>query len=330
MKSKFQFNAVYWVLIPALGAGIWFLAKDMSNYKKEFLGFAENKQSEINVDYDIVVRKIYVHTGDQIKKGDTLIIAEQSSFDEDLQNADQEIEGLKIKSLQSDAEIRQKISELETELSEKVASLETKIRNKESEMIFYKSLVTNTSEPSSGPSDEYIKSINDEIATLKRTYRILTDAYRKQLTMPDVYTSDIKLIGTKKTYIESRKKKLYITAPFDGIVGNISVREGENVKSFSSMVSLYESSPPFATGYINERFTDGFELGDTVAVSSLYHFQKKGVGIIMGKGHRIIEIPEKFRRIPEVKTYGVEVFIKINPQNGFFQKEVLKIESLKK
>jgi hypothetical protein len=51
-------------------------------------------------------------------------------------------------------------------------------------------------------------------------------------------------------------------------------------------------------------------------------------GVISAKGYRVIEIPEKFRKIPDVKIYGVEVFITIPRANLFLQNEVLKISPI--
>jgi hypothetical protein len=42
---------------------------------------------------------------------------------------------------------------------------------------------------------------------------------------------------------------------------------------------------------------------------------------VIGMGHRIVEIPERLRKIPEIKTYGREVLIQIPSDNKFLQKE---------
>jgi hypothetical protein len=50
------------------------------------------------------------------------------------------------------------------------------------------------------------------------------------------------------------------------------------------------------------------------------------MGVISGLGHRIIEIPERLRKIPELRTYGREVLIEIPNNNHFLQKEKVLLQ----
>jgi len=79
------------------------------------------------------------------------------------------------------------------------------------------------------------------------------------------------------------------------------------------------------TGYINEREQLQFVAGDSVLVQAAYQVKESILGIIISRGNRIVEIPEKFSKIPGVKQYGIEVYLEIPPSNPFLQKEVLKI-----
>jgi hypothetical protein len=47
-------------------------------------------------------------------------------------------------------------------------------------------------------------------------------------------------------------------------------------------------------------------------------------------GSRIVEIPERLRKNPDLKTYGREVLIAIPPSNLFLQKEKVILNLLKK
>lgn len=325
-----RFNLLYWLLIPVLCAALWMLQKDMNNHKNEFLGFAENKESEINLDFDVIMSKILVNTGDKVQKGQILAEAESFEFDEEIRQSAIQIKGLQIKTLENKSEIRAEIAKLEKDMTEKTAAILTRIKNVEADMQFYTSLHSKVKSSSDtinsiSPSQIMLENLREELAEIKGSYSRLISHYKKQLSVPESTEADIMKLGSQTGFLEQKKKKLSITAPYDGVVGTINVREGEHVKAFSGIISFYELTPPTVTGYLNEKFVAGFEKGDTVVLSSLYHPEKKVSGIVLGKGHRIIEIPEKFRKMPEIKTYGVEIFIKINPDNQFLQKEVLKI-----
>ena len=70
-------------------------------------------------------------------------------------------------------------------------------------------------------------------------------------------------------------------------------------------------------------------IGDSVQVVSVMHPNHMAKGIITGLGHRIVEIPERLRKIPEYKTYGLEVYIGLDAKNIFLQKEALKFTLIK-
>ena len=51
--------------------------------------------------------------------------------------------------------------------------------------------------------------------------------------------------------------------------------------------------------------------------------------MITGLGSRIVEIPDRLRKNPDLKTYGREVLISIPPTNFFLQKEKVILNLLK-
>lgn len=321
-RININLNPLYWVLVPLLMLGLWQLNRAMTGYQSEFLGFAENKQSDINTDQDMQVTKVMVTYGAYVKKGDTLISGIKPDLDEEILQAGLAREELSSKIIKDREEITAGISRLQNELETREGSLQAKIDDARSESSFFKSLAGQQ-----GTADE-VAHLEQELATVRASYGRLINRYREQLNAPSPVQSQIRQVEAKKNYAQNQKKRLSITAPFDGIIANVNVREGESIRSFTTIGSMYEPTPPLVIGYINEKHNTRLSVGDSVAVSSLYHPDKNTMGIIVAKGQRIIEIPEKFRKLVEIKTYGVEVYIRIGPGNKFLQKEVLKIRPI--
>ena len=121
-----------------------------------------------------------------------------------------------------------------------------------------------------------------------------------------------------------------MVAPYDGIVGSLHFREGMYAKAFTNLISFGQTSPVLITAYLQEKYIVNVNPGDSVSVSSLYHQDKIINGVVSSIGQRIVEIPEKFRKIPEVKIYGLEVFIAIPANNTFYQKEIMRIKPFNK
>jgi len=72
------------------------------------------------------------------------------------------------------------------------------------------------------------------------------------------------------------------------------------------------------------------KVGDELEVSSSLHPDHKVRGVVFGLGSRIVEIPERLRKMADFKTYGREVLIKIPEENNFLQKEKVLLNTITK
>ena len=113
-------------------------------------------------------------------------------------------------------------------------------------------------------------------------------------------------------YYKTEQARLKILAPSDGLIGNILCKEGENVSAFSKMINFYERKPTIVKGFVHESLILQVKEGDQLVVSSSLHPKQKIEGSVIGLGSRIVEIPSRLRKIPDVKTYGREVLIRIS------------------
>ena len=98
-------------------------------------------------------------------------------------------------------------------------------------------------------------------------------------------------------------------------------KEAENISSFKTLISFYEPNPSQVKGYLHEEMIVEVNVNDSLLVRSLNQEENKYFGVVKGLGSRIVEIPERMRRIPEIKTYGREVLIEIPLDNKLLQKE---------
>ena len=63
-------------------------------------------------------------------------------------------------------------------------------------------------------------------------------------------------------------------------------------------------------------------------IRSIQDYDKTTIGVITGLGARIVEIPERLRRVPTSKLYGREVVLAISSDNTFLQGEKVIISNL--
>jgi len=138
------------------------------------------------------------------------------------------------------------------------------------------------------------------------------------------------ILDTEIRHFEKEKDKLFIYAPSDGLIGNVTCKEGENISAFSTLMNFYKHNPTLVKGFVHESMILEVKVGDELEVSSSLHPNLKVRGVVFGLGSRIVEIPERLRKIADFKTYGREVLIKIPESNNFLQKEKVLLNTISK
>ena len=172
-------------------------------------------------------------------------------------------------------------------------------------------------------------SLIKEKAMINESYDVEIDLLNNELANINAPQKvELKKMQQEQDFYKGEQEKLSIHAPKDGLIGNIHCLEGENKSSFSTLITFYERNPTLVKGYVHENLIVHVEVGDTLEVSSSLHPEHKRHGVVAGLGSRIVEVPERLRKIPELKTYGREVLIQIPPDNPFLQKEKVVLNFL--
>lgn len=323
-----KWNIFYWVVAPLLLLTLYYFSKQFSLTYREYYGEAEARQTEINLDQDVLVTAIFARTGLKVNQGDTLLLAENRSLDENIVQLDYQRKGTEAEIVLEKAGTDSKIFELQQEKQTALAELQTRYKTAKAEVEFFRQLAGSVAKTpiSEHPNQALLQSLQEEMQKIEQEYdRQIQHLYKMKLK-PGRGIWEAEQLNRSQQYLRAHKQAFVVTAPYDGIVGNINVREGEYVKSYTNLVTFMEPNPTEVKGYVPEKYTVNIRVGDTVAVTSLYHPDKNGYGIISAVGNRVIEIPAKFSKIPDLKMYGIEVFIQIPSPNPYFQKEIIRVK----
>ncbi len=330
-----KINLIYLVFIPVL-LGIFYINWNYARHTVMFYGFAENKDTEINHDHPVQVNKIYVIQGQFVNKGDLLLDVTHSRFDLKMNDLSHDIKAMKLKAQVRKAEIQAAIRQLQTQRLSKVTDIERKMQQLQSEVNFNKSLMKGlksieVKEVSDGKSPNEVKmeSLRQEVELARKSFDLEINQFEKELaTVNGPLDVEVSKLESEKNFYEAEEQKLSVRAPKDGLIGNIHCLEGENKSSFATLITFYERNPTQVKGYVHENLIVHVNVGDTLEVSSSLHPVHRGYGTVVGLGSRIVEIPARLRKMPEVKTYGREVLIQIPPDNPFLQKEKVVLNFL--
>lgn len=311
------------------------LSYKMQSKTASFYGFAENKETEINHIDDVLVYKIHVENGQEVKKGDLLIEVQNAILPTKIDGLKLEKEVLQQNVIQRKNEIRNKIATIEMDRDLKLKDIDGKIKTLEDEISIKESLykglktITNDSESSLNPDKTKLELLKQNKIDIAESANTEMKMQRKLLAMIEAPSSvKTEIIDSEITHFQNEKERLSIYAPSDGLIGNVTCKEGENISAFSTLMNFYKHNPTLVKGYVHESMILEVQVGDELEVSSSLHPETKIRGKVFGLGSRIVEIPERLRKIADHKTYGREVLIKIPSDNKFLQKEKVLLNTI--
>lgn len=331
-----RINLLY-LTVPLAAFLLFLIYKGLNRNTAGFYGVAENQETPINLEHSCTILNILVTEGQFVAKGTLLMEVRRTDLEFKMSELNHDITELLAKDRLTMDEIDGKLERLRAERAEKVGLIQGKINVLEAELAMNRALLQeltpgtspDTTGLASSPYVTKLQSLQEELrlaiepidAEIESLVRI------RKLSGVPVQTVVEKLKNEIALY-EKEQEKLKIYAPSDGLIGNIHGHLGENISSFNTLISFYEENPNTVVAYLHESLSLQVQVGDTLSITSSLHSTETCTGYVTGLGHRIIEIPERLRKIPEIKTYGREVLVRIPAENKFLQKEKVVLRHL--
>ena len=332
-----KFNILY-LLLPLIVFGLYRIYAQFNTGNANFYGFAENKETQINLDHPVIVSKIYTGEGQFVKSGTLLMEVTRVALDFKMSDLNYGISELQLREQLDRTNIESDLKRLRAERADKVGSIRARIDQLESERTFNEALfdglksipaTDSLGTATATPFEVRLAALQASLGMAVAPIDAQIAALEKELDQAGLPAqSNIRRLKSEIGLYEKEASRLKIYAPTDGLVGTIHVKEGENVPAFNTMISFYEKSPNVVVSYIHENMIMRIKTGDSLEVVSSIHPEERCLGKVTGLGHRIVEIPERLRKIPEIKTYGREVLVEIPPSNNFLQKEKVLLQWL--
>ena len=331
--KRFNLLYVFVILILVL---LWNMNLQYQKQTVVFYGFAENKETEINLEHAIRVDQIFITTGQKINKGEPLIEVSHNKLPLKLNDLVYEEEEARVKRMLWEDEVKGSIDKLmskkavkKSEISAEIEKIKAKVEHNRSLVKGLENVEENTKTTYSQETKARIAALGQELQTSVLPLDTEINRLRQKLISNNPYNVELKKLKSEQEFYEDKGRKLSIDAPSDGLVGNVHCKEAENIPAFRTLITFYEENPTLVKGYVHEKAVIHVNVGDSLMVSSSLQKDYKCQGVITGLGSRIVEIPDRLRKYPEIKNYGREVLIKIPSDNKFLQKEkvVLKLNS---
>ncbi|MCC6460886.1 MAG: efflux RND transporter periplasmic adaptor subunit [Saprospiraceae bacterium] len=330
-----RFNILY-LAIPLVIWALFSIYRHLNRGTASFYGVAENQETQINLDNDVTVNRIFVTPGQFVRKGTLLLEVTRSALDVKMSDLNFNISELQARDQLRLAGIRSDLDRLRAERAEKIGEIQSQIRLLESEQGLNRSLVREIKSirMSDTLTDQSlhntkIQALRDELRLALEPIDVEMARLQKELTLAGIPDqTQISKLKKEVDFYHQEQERLQILAPSDGLAGTIHCRPGENIPAFNTMISFYEQNPNTVVAYVHESLILEIKVGDSLNVVSSLHPAEQCRGRVSGLGHRVVEIPERLRKFPEIKSYGREVLINIPPANNFLQKEKVLLQRL--
>lgn len=329
-----KINLLYLAIIP-LCFLLYRMQAAVGTSTAFFYGFAENKETELSHNRPVKISAIFVSPGQQVEKGQLLMEVTQAEVAQKINEKGYDLERLRLLATEKKLDLQQRIQQLELRKATKTAAIKNEIRVLEATIERNRELREGLSSIST-PQDSQVNSASDlQLANLRAEINLLAEPIDLEIDQLKVALKEVSkpLIANQKKleseldYYATEQEALAILAPSDGIIGNVLCKQGEYVSAFSTMINFYERNPTVTKGFVHESLIPEVKIGDMLKVSSSLHPDHWIDGTVTGLGTRIVEIPERLRKIPDFKTYGREVLISIPSDNTFLQKEKVMVNT---
>lgn len=328
-----RFNFFYLVVL-LLGLSMFFLFRPPTTETLSFYGFAESAETTINYNYPVVVDRVLVRPGQEVAAGEPLLDISRRKSKETL--ADQQF---RIAELHAEERLwRQRkeneLNQIRQSSEDKLAGIDARLIALRRELAYKRSLAEGLTTITAGeaeyqPLENEIEDLEAERARWSTGRELKETSLNEEIRLGNnPYREQIRRLEAEASFEEDQKVQPFtVTAPAAGLVGNVNVREGEHLQSYSTLLTFYEPHSNIVRGYVHEDQITNVGLGDALEVYSLKKAGALYPGKVIGLGSRIVETPARLRKLPDFKTYGREVVIEISSDNVFLQKEKVGVRN---
>lgn len=328
---------LFYPAVALTGVALFFLLSDPPGDELAFYGFAESNEMEVNYNQPGAVVSILVQSGQAVDSGDVLLVLESRPKQERL--ADQAYRIGEETAEQADRRARrsQELAALEIEQTNRLATIDERVTELRKEIAF-KSSLSRELNTIDLPQATY-QPLSDELTQLEDRRRRAVETYAQQrgaLEQSLAYGESPTRQRVRRLQAEARfdsslqQERVVLTAPVAGLVGSVNCREGEYKSAYANLITFYQPHSELVKGYVHENLAVEVAIGDTFEVISLRDEATRYRGKVIGLGSRIVEIPLRLRKFPEVPGYGREVTLRIPVANDFLQKEKVSLRFLSK
>lgn len=322
-------------LVYILALGLLVLAlpqmRNQISHSTEFYGIAEQPVVTYNLDYPVEILQIVKIQGSAVIPGDTLLKLKRldQKSRENLMHYELSDNAVKLQSIRQIALHEQSILQNQKLQLDRDHRFQTQqIQYKIDQVKAAQALITGTSENSlrqTALENELRQAniqYNQELAEIN--LKLLQCSKSLNVDQKSNYLKNSKLQNDLYD-LQKAAEDLVFIAQDSGVVGQLEFGVGDRVPEFTPIAKLFRQHPNRVIFYTGEQHLALVTIGDSVLVQSIHQKENYTKGVVTALGNRITALPERLKKVPELRAWGREVQVTIPDQNNFLQGEKVKV-----
>ena len=321
-----SFLAYFAVALLAGGGLLWLGTRDAGEAEVIY-GVASSEVTEVNFDFPVEVEALYVAEGDPVRAGDSLLRVRRVREKERPDDQELRIGQLRAEARVDAVRLGAEAARVRADFAADSTEVAAQLARLRSERDFRRRLLDSAGAGAAGdydPDAERAAGLEAELrsARERRDARLRGLARELSAARRPVDLAEERL-RLERSFEAARASASYrVDAPVDGILGTLSAEIAEHKSAFAQLATVYAPRPDRVRAFVHEERSTVLRVGDEVRVTAFAGPGGREVaGVISGLGARIVEIPTRLRRVPEVAAYGREVRVDLPADNPFLQGE---------
>ncbi len=325
-----SFFKIHWVYILAFICLVFIIpkVKQKISQSEEYFGIAENQVRSYSRSSDVMIKSLYIKLGQEVKIGDTLMVFQPRNLyykKQDLESqsrildinkkADKYTQGLEMQLLESQKQ------NIHTEYALKI----NRLRDQKKIADSLARIITNQNISDSRLQMEIQNLESMKNMELEQVNQKLAMLKNELVNTPDPTGEKINTISNEINRINEQEKELVLIADMNGVVGQLDYQTGDAINAFQSIVKIYSLHPTLVTSYISEQYLGKVTYSDSVTIQSITNENYSLTGKVLNLGSRITALPDRLKKIPELKAWGREIQLEIPIDNQLIQGEKVKV-----
>lgn len=300
-----------------------------------FWGLVQSEKTVVRSPESGEIQLLKVTPGESVATGDTLLVLYRPEVERQQQESLLQLSKL-------DSEHKQKTHSLRAHMQEIRSEWNQELRRVQQEQALWElKIQTDRALASAWLQEDNRSQVVDSITIFKRRdFQIATNDINEQYSLKlqalesqyhlsrPILESDLDLAENDLAFWEAISEQQVIRSPHAGWVGEVMVNETEVTLKGTPLVEIWGNEARYVEGFIHENFTAELTKGQSVMLSSANDSENKATASIVKLGNRIVEFPDRLRKAPEVRLWGRETIIQLEPSNNFLigEKVIIQVQ----